>query len=282
MQDGMQLRLWIFGFQISQAIHVAARLGLADLIEEQALAADTLAERAGCNSDALLRLLRALASIGLFAETAQGFAHTDLSRLLRRDHPHSQYLPAAVYGAEHYGAWGDLQQAVRSGEPVFQQRHGFDYYRYLERQAKNPGVYQDYLANDEALRNRAIHAAYNDNAREQWVEVTEHDDEPAANADVYVVSHRLHRLDDTPAVALLTRCRHAMPPDSRLLVIELMLHDQPGFDPGRWMDLNSLLLCGGRERSQAGYVELAAWAGLRLLNTTLLSTGMTLLEFHPA
>lgn len=282
MQDSMQLRLWIFGFQISQAIHVSARLGLADMIEEQALATETLADRAGCNRDALQRLLRALASIGLFTETPEGFAHTKLSRLLRRDHPHSQFLAAAVYGAEHYGAWGDLLQAVRSGEPVFQQRYGFDYYTYLERHAKVSGVYRDYLAHDEAQRNNAVHSAYDGYLRDQWVEVTDHDGEFAANADVYVVSHRLHRLDDAPAIALLNCCRRAMHADSRLLVVELMLHDQPDFDPGRWMDLNSLLLCGGRERSQVGYVELAAQAGLSLVSARSLNTGMTLLAFRPA
>lgn len=282
MQDSAQLRLWIFGFQISQAIHVAARLGLADLLEEHALTVAALADRAGCNHDALLRLLRALAGIGLFAETPEGFVHTSMSRLLRRDHPHSQFLAASVYGAEHYGAWGDLWQAIGSGEAVFQQRHGLGYYDYLAHRAKVPGVYRDYQARDEALRTVAVQAAYDGCAFDGWVEVDEPNGEWVANADTYVLSHRLQRLDDAPAIAALTRCRQVMHPDSRLLVIELMLHEQPGFDPGRWMDLNSLLLCGGRERSQAGYVALAERAGLRLLGTRQLSTGMTLLEFRPA
>lgn len=282
MDDSAQLRLWIFGFQISQALHVAARIGLADLLDDQALEAASLAERAGCNADGLSRLLRALCGIGVFAETAEGFIHTSLSRRLRRDHPQSHYLAAAVYGVEHYQAWGDLLAAVQSGEPVFEHRFGHDYYTYLENLAHTCEVQRDYQQRDESVRKQALGEHYSTRELGALVEVDGLGGPVPHDADTYLLSHRLHRFDDAPALALLVHCRQAMPTHSRLLVVELMLREQPGFDPGRWMDLNSLLLCAGRERTQAQYLALAREAGFTCAAAQLLRNGMTVLELHLA
>lgn len=282
MHDSTQLRLWIFGFQISQAIHVAARLGLADFIDEAPQSVQALAERTGCNADGLLRLLRALAGLELFSETAEGFIHTPRSRLLRRDHPQSQYLAAAVYGAEHYTAWGDLYQAVKSGEPIFEQRFGQGYYPYLEGLAQTSALQHQYQTHDENARNQAIDSIHDAATLGLRVDVDGPQSALLPNADTYVLSHRLHRFDDGPAVALLAHCRAAMHANSRVLVIELMLREQPGFDAGHWLDLNSLLLCGGRERTQTAYLELAKLAGLKLAASYPLNTGMTMLDLRLA
>ena len=59
-------------FQVSQAIHVAATLGIADLLEGESKSADELAEATGAHALTLYRLLRALASVGIFAEETDG------------------------------------------------------------------------------------------------------------------------------------------------------------------------------------------------------------------
>ncbi|MDF9756292.1 hypothetical protein ACVWY1_002421 [Pseudomonas sp. TE6288] len=282
MSDARQLRLWIFGFQISQAIHVAARLGVAEHIGQQPVAIEPLARACGCPVDGLQRLLRALCGIGLFAEHEDGFVHAGASPLLRRDHPQSQYLAASLYGAEHYASWGDLYQAVRLGWPVFEQRHGLPYYRYLQHCAGRPGLHADYLAADAQAQDQAIQAAFDLAGCACLVRIEDAAQALPSAADAYLLTHQLHRLDDAHAGALLGRCATAMGADSRLLLVELMLAPDPGFDLARWLDLHNLLIGAGRERSQAHYLALAAEAGLALAEACRLDNGMTLLDLRLA
>jgi hypothetical protein len=76
---------------VSQALHVAAQLGLADLLKEGPRSVPQLAEATGAHARSLYRLLRALAGVGAFAEDDQGrFALAPLGDYLRSDHPESQ------------------------------------------------------------------------------------------------------------------------------------------------------------------------------------------------
>src|SRR5579859_6577351 len=74
------------GYQVSQAIHVVATLGIADLLKDGPRRADDLAASTGSNHAALYRLLRALASVGVFHEEEDRcFALTSLGDCLRSD-----------------------------------------------------------------------------------------------------------------------------------------------------------------------------------------------------
>ncbi|KTT03108.1 hypothetical protein SB14R_18165 [Pseudomonas oryzihabitans] len=282
MSDLHQLRLWIFGFQISQAIHVTARLGVAEHIDQRPVAIEKLARACNCPADGLLRLLRALCSIGVFAECEDGFVHAGPSPLLRRDHPQSQYLAASLYGAEHYASWGDLYQAVRLGQPVFEQRYGQPYYRYLQDCADSPGIHADYLAADAFAQNQAIKEAYDLSGYVRVVHIEDATQALPNGASVYLLVHQLHRLDDGEAATLLARCVASMDADSRLLVVELMFAAPSSFDLARWLDLHNLLIGYGRERSQEHYLRLAASAGLTLAEACRLNNGMTLLDLRLA
>ncbi|MEA2130864.1 MAG: hypothetical protein QOJ85_3755, partial [Solirubrobacteraceae bacterium] len=89
-------------------------------------------------------------------------------------------------------------------------------------------------------------------------------DEVPAGGDTYVLKTILHDLDDDAALALLRRIGAALPAGGTLLVIEAML--APGDDPhiGKILDLYSLVLRGGRERTEAEICSLVAAAGLKL------------------
>src|ERR671920_15453 len=76
-------------FQVSQAIYVAATLGIADLLEDGPKSVDELAETTGTHVPTLYRLLRALASVGIFTETDSRFGLTPLAEYLRTDTPGS-------------------------------------------------------------------------------------------------------------------------------------------------------------------------------------------------
>lgn len=87
-------------------------------------------------------------------------------------------------------------------------------------------------------------------------------------ADAYVLAQILHDWDDADAVAILRRCREAMAPGARLLVLEQVLADDGGPDPAHLLDLHMLVLLGGRERTEAQWRELLSDAGLAVVAIT--------------
>jgi hypothetical protein len=111
------LRMTI-AFQVSQAIHVAATLGIADLLEESPRSVDELAQTTGTHAPTLYRLLRALASVGVFAEEPDGrFESTPLAEDLRTNAPRSLRAWAMQIGQQYlWTSWGHLLHSVRTGE----------------------------------------------------------------------------------------------------------------------------------------------------------------------
>src|SRR5438067_5028566 len=120
-----QMARMLTGYWVSQALHAAARLGLADLLTDGPRTADDLAAATGTRPDTLYRLLRALASVGVFAEDGpRRFAPTPLAECLRSDVPGSQWAMAVLNGEEHYHAWGELLYSLRTGKPAFDKLYG--------------------------------------------------------------------------------------------------------------------------------------------------------------
>jgi hypothetical protein len=129
----------ITGYWQAQAIHVAAKLGIADLIEKAPRSAAELAKETKTDPQSLYRLLRALASVEIFAEDEQRrFSLTPLAECLLDRHG-SQRAVAIMMGDEHFRAWGDVLYSVQTGKPAFDHVHGmgvFDYYSKHPEEAK--------------------------------------------------------------------------------------------------------------------------------------------------
>ncbi len=116
-----QLTQFINGFWVTQAVHVAARLGIADQLVAGPLSAEELASRTGAHAPSLCRLLRALASLGIFRADDAGQIHlTPLAELLRSDHPTSLRPMALMRGDFQYKAWGELTGCVQTGQSGFE------------------------------------------------------------------------------------------------------------------------------------------------------------------
>ncbi len=133
----MRLREIVFGAACAAAVRAAARLGVADALDDTPQTADELAERLDVRPRELRRLLRALICYGLFAETADGrFTHTDMSRLLREDEPGSLHH-IALWCTEPWtwDAWPRLDDAVRTGKDVFGDLYGKSFFEYLHADA---------------------------------------------------------------------------------------------------------------------------------------------------
>lgn len=127
-----------FGALMTQALYVAAKLGLADLLAGGARTVGELAAETATHERALYRVLRSLAGAGVFEEVApKTFALTPRAETLRTDAPNSMRGGAIFMGEEwHWRVWGDMLHSVRTGGPAWGHVHNgaevFDYF------AQNP------------------------------------------------------------------------------------------------------------------------------------------------
>jgi hypothetical protein len=121
------------GRWVSQAISAAAELGVADALAGGPRTAEQLAPVLSAHASTLRRLLRALASVGVFGEDAQGrFHQTPVSHLLRAGVAGSLRGMACYVGSDAATrAWGELVHSVRSGDPAFRRVHGRSFFEHL-------------------------------------------------------------------------------------------------------------------------------------------------------
>jgi hypothetical protein len=127
-----QLGQMATGYWVTQALRVVTMLNVADLLKDGAKTSAQLATETKANASALHRVLRALASVGVFKEDADGrFSLTALGQLLRADHPQTQkYFILMISGAP-YQAWGKLDFAVKTGNSSFNEAFGMPIFEYL-------------------------------------------------------------------------------------------------------------------------------------------------------
>jgi hypothetical protein len=128
-----QLGQLIQGYRATSLIGVAAQLGIADLLGEGPKSSQELADVVGVRQRDLYRLLRALASLGIFAETESGrFVLTPLAELLQTQVPGSMRSTAILHSTLLYRAWGNLLLSTRTGTPSFDQVYGTGFWEYLD------------------------------------------------------------------------------------------------------------------------------------------------------
>jgi hypothetical protein len=132
MQEAFQMSKMITGAWISQMVYVTAKLKLADLVAAQPRTAEELAGLTDTQPDTMSRLLRALASVEIFAENKDSqFEPTPLSEILRSDIPSSQWALAIMMGEEHYRCWGELMYSLETGKKSFDKLYDQPIFEYL-------------------------------------------------------------------------------------------------------------------------------------------------------
>jgi hypothetical protein len=105
------------GYMRSRTVCAAARLGIADVLANGERTVEQLASACSADPASLHRLLRALASIGIVAETAPGsFALTSLGEPLRHDSPHSVWAGVVFWADLLADDWSHLTECVKTGE----------------------------------------------------------------------------------------------------------------------------------------------------------------------
>src|SRR5260370_80082 len=163
----------ISGFWISRAIYITAKLGVADLIKDQPRTVDELATATGTHAPSLYRVLRALASVGVFAEDGDmRLSLTPLAETLKSGVPGSlRAFAMTELGEEHYPARGDLMHSVRTGEIAFDHHFGMDVWKFFEQHPENAKIFNDAMSGMTAAANEAILARYDFSPVKKLVDV---------------------------------------------------------------------------------------------------------------
>ncbi len=328
-QPGDVMMQMIFNFWTTRALYAAAKLGLADLVKDGPQTAAQLAAATSTHAPSLYRLLRALASAGIFAEDEQQrFAQTPLSDTLRTDAPVSLRWTAMVeLGQEHFVAWSNLLHGIETGEVAFEAHYKENCWEYY---AKNPEHAQNFnnsMTGFTALVNQALLAAYDFSGINTLVDVAgslgamlaavlprypqmrgvlfdlphviagagplleaagvrerceiaggDFFQAVPAGGDAYFLKFIIHDWDDARALAILRTVQRAMPAHGKLLLGEMVV--PPGNEPSmsKFLDLNMMVMLGGRERTAEEFGELFRQAGFRLTRILPTHSPMCVIE----
>jgi hypothetical protein len=156
-----QLDQMITGYWISQAIYAAAKFGIADLLKDGPKPVAELARTTSTNPDALYRLLRALASVGIFAEgDARQFTLTPLAEPLRSDVAGSKRALALMSGDEQFRAWGEIDYSIRTGKVAFDKVFGQPVFDYLGHHPDKARIFDAAMVGVHGRESSAILGAY--------------------------------------------------------------------------------------------------------------------------
>lgn len=137
----------VTGFRLSAALSVAAELGISDLLADGPRPVDELAASVSVDAETLLRLLRALSSVGVYAEADGAYANTALGEGLRSDVPGSMRpLARTLQDPALWAAWGHLGHSIRTGENAFKDLHGKDVWEHREAHPEHNEVFNDTMA----------------------------------------------------------------------------------------------------------------------------------------
>jgi O-methyltransferase/methyltransferase family protein len=149
------------GYWATQIIYVAAKLGIADLLNKGPLGIQALAKSTEAHAPSLYRLMRALAGLGVVRENEDGdYETTPLGRCLVKGSPGALRARAILNGEEWYAAWGGLLQSVRTGETAFDHIIGKPFFEHLAANAKSAAVFNEAMASSTEGAARAVAEAY--------------------------------------------------------------------------------------------------------------------------
>lgn len=151
-----------FGALLTQALYVAAKLGIADLLAAGPQSVARLAAATSTNERALGRVLRSLAGVGVFSETdPQVFALTPNGELLRTDAPNSMRSGIIFMGEEwHWRVWGEMLHSVQTGRPAWGYVHGLEVFEYFAANREKAEIFNRAMTDMSVATAPAVVEAY--------------------------------------------------------------------------------------------------------------------------
>jgi hypothetical protein len=160
-------------YRLSQAVYVATRLGIPDLLADGPRETDALAQATASHTPTLYRILRALAGAGVLEEVApRRFALTAVGAGLRADVPGS-LRPAVLWMLDErsWRPWGHLLHTVRTGETAFRHVHGTGLFDYLAEHPEVSATFDAAMTGLTAAQAPAIAGAYDFSGMSRVVDV---------------------------------------------------------------------------------------------------------------
>ncbi len=162
----------IHGYINAQLIHVAAKLGIADLLRDGPRSRDELAESTGVEARALERFLLGLVTCGVLELTAdEQFAVTSAGTLLATDHPRSLRGQAMLAGELFYPAWGHLRHSLESGETGVEAAFGSPLFEHLSRHPEVGELFNTFMTDLTTRTAEALLAVYDFSSAKRVVDV---------------------------------------------------------------------------------------------------------------
>jgi len=151
------------GIVQGRCVVAAAELGVADALSDGPLPVDELANRTGTNPDALFRVLRALESVGFFAQVMpRVFGNTPASDCLRKDAPGSQWAFMQIFapGWAYWEGITEITRTLRTGTSPLPDVWGHDIWEFYRRNPEQWPVFNEAMRSINAPATPAVTAAY--------------------------------------------------------------------------------------------------------------------------
>jgi hypothetical protein len=329
-QPAEQLMQLGTGYMVSAALYTATQLGIPDLLKGGAKSTQELAASCGAQEDALYRVMRALASIGVFNEVAaRTFALTPMSELLRADHEDSvRDMMLWLADEFHFHTYPEMLHSVKTGETVVEKVYGESCFGYLEKNKALGEVFNRAMTMFSKMLGPAALEAYDFSylngktlvdiggghgslltmilkkypeirgvifdlehvhvgAKTRITEagLTSRCDTVGGDffsavpaADAYIMKNIIHDWSNEKALSILQNCHRAGTGKTRVILVEAVI--TPGNEPhfAKWLDLEMLLLPGGRERTEEEFARLFEQAGFGLTRVVQTKSPVCVLE----
>jgi len=318
-------------YWLSQAIYVAAKLGIADLLKDGPQSCVALATLTGSDVASLFRLMRALSSVGIFSQLGRDrFALSRLGESLQTDVHGSLRAMVITIGEIHYQACGNLLHSVQTGSPAFHNVFGASLFDYLQQNVDAADAFNQGMANVSSMLAYAVLMAYDFTGISSIVDIGGGQgkllekilqfnpdisgtvfDTPSTieramqqvgnngwrrrcsyvtgdfftsvpqGADAYLLSGVIHDWDDGRALTILRNCRRAMTENSKLLLVDMIVPDAASASFSKLLDLNMLVMNGGRERTTAEFCSLLDAADYKLTRIIPTMAPQSIIEAVP-
>jgi hypothetical protein len=334
-QDAAQLVFQLAtGYIVSAALQTAVKLGIPDRLADGPRSISDLANETGTNEDALYRMLRALATVGLFREAGpRRFALTPAAELLRSGVPGLRDMALWISSPFHFRVYSNALHSVRTGQPAAEKTIGMPVFDYLAKDQELSGIFNNAMTEFSAMVIPAVLEVYDFSGIDVLVDVAgghgavltavlqrypgmrgilmdvehviagagsriaalnlEERCQAAAGdffrkvpegGDAYIMKHIIHDWDDERASTILTNIRKALSgkPQGKVILLEAVI--QPGDTPdlGKLMDLEMLMMPGGRERTAEEFRALFARAGFEMTRIVPTKSPLSVIEARPS
>jgi len=322
----VQLMNFIVGKWISKPIYVAAELGIADMLADGSKTIKELALLSKTHAPSLYRMMRALASVGIFSEVEEKkFELTAMAEFLKSG---SMRSIALMFNSDWSDkAWGCFMESIKTGETAFEKAHGLPVTDWLEENPHAAKVFNEANAVKAVNSNSSIVDVYDFSGIDTLTDIggglgvlmaeiltantamngvvadlpsvickTEEIikskgledrcktkecnffENIPSGSDAYMMSNILHDWTDEECQVILKNLHKAMKPESKLLIVEMII--LPGNQPSivKLLDLEMLVTTGGRERTEEEFKTLFESSGFQFTRNLQTKAGVNILE----